>query len=405
MSCKSTKILISCLLALVFFSCKKNNTAAREIKTKIIVKDSIKNNNEPQLIPIDTLLTELANFIAVTNLPKSSYGSKIGESFWEKIKKETDENFKKAEDTRLFKIKNWDFKEYLNSKNDTLPLFYPFSGSDFLHVNYLYPNTNTYVLTAIEKIGTLPDFIKRSSKSCQKYLKDINYFMRDISGERGYFITSRMKDDIEESSVDGLLGSLLWFIARTNHEIISLEYVTIDKSGNIINETEPSQGWLKEDYDGVRFILKDKNQNNKNLIYFSADISDKGLRKKNPTLKLYFDKMGPVNTFVKSASYLMHYDSFELIRNVVLEKSNSIFQDDTGVPFRFFDNKVFNVSLFGRYVDPIKDFESTMDIITQEDLRSAYKNKKINKGYLPFSLGYHWRNSKKQNQQFAIRKN
>ena len=62
------------------------------------------------------------------------------------------------------------------------------------------------------------------------------------------------------------------------------------------------------------------------------------------------------------------------------------------------------MSLFGRYVKPIKDFESTMDIITQKDLMAAYKIKSINKGYLPFSLGYHWRNSKSQNQQLVVKK-
>jgi hypothetical protein len=45
-----------------------------------------------------------------------------------------------------------------------------------------------------------------------------------------------------------------------------------------------------------------------------------------------------------------------------------------------------------------------MDIITQKDLMAAYKIKSINKGYLPFSLGYHWRNSKSQNQQLVVKK-
>ena len=65
----------------------------------------------------------------------------------------------------------------------------------------------------------------------------------------------------------------------------------------------------------------------------------------------------------------------------------------------------WTTSLFGRYVNPIKDFESTMSIITQEDLRSAYDDNSLNKGYLPFSLGYHWRNRKNQNQQFSVKKN
>ena len=101
----------------------------------------------------------------------------------------------------------------------------------------------------------------------------------------------------------------------------------------------------------------------------------------------------------------MHYNSFDQIRNIVLDKSYSVFQDDTGVPYRFYKPGTFDVSLFGRYRDPIKDFASTMDIITQEDLRQDYKKKDLNKGSLPFSLGYHYRNRKNQNQQLAVKKN
>ena len=398
---KFYQIITISLLFFSIFSCKEKQIE-KTTATPIIVKVDTLKVEKVLPIPIDTLSTELANLIGLVDLPKSKKVN-INKSFWNKLKKETDKNFKKTFDNRLSKISEWEIQDFIGKNKDTLPLFYPFSGPDFLHVNYLYPNTKTYILSAIEKIGTLPNLLKKSTKSSQKYLTDINHFLRDIY-LRGYFITNHMKSDLNDSSSDGVIGSLYWFIARTNHEIINYEFVTIDKLGNLIKENNPQEGWLKDNFDGIKFLLKDSNKIQKELIYLSADISNRGLKKKNPNLLVYFNKMGEVNTFVKSASYLMHYDSFTSIKNVVLEKSYSIFQDDTGIPYRFLKKDKYDVSLFGKYIKPIKDFESTMDIITQKDLMAAYKIKSINKGYLPFSLGYHWRNSKNQNQQLVVKK-
>ena len=102
------------------------------------------------------------------------------------------------------------------------------------------------------------------------------------------------------------------------------------------------------------------------------------------------------NTFLKSASYLLHYGSFTTIRNLILDKSDYLVQDDTGIPFKYFNNADWKVSLFGIYEKPVKDF---IDDLYQEDLDSAYKST-INLKKLDFSLGYHW-SSKEQNQIVA----
>ena len=69
------------------------------------------------------------------------------------------------------------------------------------------------------------------------------------------------------------------------------------------------------------------------------------------------------NTFVKSASYLMHYKSFQKIREIVLNKSLTIFQDDTGLPFKHVNNENWTVKCYGSYVKPIADFDKNTDDI------------------------------------------
>jgi len=399
------KILVTTFLSLVFFACNNSDKKIDQNNDDLI---NIEENdtitiNETLIISHDTLLTNLANYIGLTQIASEYENKHSNNKDFLKLKSETDINFSTIYNNRLLEMTKWDISNYIGSSNGSNTLFYPFSGPDFLHVNFLYPNAETYILTAIEKIGFLPDLSNKSSDFNLKFLQDINYFMRDIY-MRSYFITKRMEVDLSETTMNGLIGSLYWFISRTNHKIISQEFITIDENGIIIPETDKSQGWLLDEYDGVSFNLLNEENEIKKLIYFSADISNKGLNKKNPQLKLFLNNLNNVNTFVKSASYLMHYNSFDNIRNIVLNNSYSLFQDDTGIPIRFFNSDNWVTSLFGNYIDPIKDFESTMDIITQEDLRSFYLDQTLNKGYLPFSLGYHWRDSKKQNQQLVIKK-
>ena len=223
-----------------------------------------------------------------------------------------------------------------------------------------------------------------------------------------------MIDDISANKVNGILSTLYWFIKKTNHEIISVEKITLDSLGNIIEEKDFSEGWNNMGYDGVRFKFKNSKNQFKKLIYFGCDISDQAfvgskgrdVKYKNSNLLAFLKNMRSCNTFIKSASYMMHHDredlSFKNIRNIILSKSKSIFQDDTGVPFRFIDQDNWNIKLYGTYEKPIKDFDR-WTFMMQEDLKIFYDNKENYEGILPFSLGYHWQD-KKQNQMLFLKK-
>jgi hypothetical protein len=70
---------------------------------------------------------------------------------------------------------------------------------------------------------------------------------------------------------------------------------------------------------------------------------------------------------------------------MILTKSQFILQDDTGIPFRYFKEKNWEIHLYGQYAKPIKDFSG----VEQQDLKAAYQDKnKIKR--LPFHLGYHY---------------
>ena len=101
------------------------------------------------------------------------------------------------------------------------------------------------------------------------------------------------------------------------------------------------------------------------------------------------------NSFVKSASYLLHYITFKQIRDLIKNKSQFLVQDDTGIPFsNLIQDKCWKIELFGKYEKPVKDFSENL---FQSDLDSAFKNESYFKGNIDFSLGYHW-GSQNQNQ-------
>ena len=92
--------------------------------------------------------------------------------------------------------------------------------------------------------------------------------------------------------------------------------------------------------------------------------------------------MGPITTFVKAGSYLLHWNSFSTLRDLILDKSLFVLQDDTAVPYRFFKSGGWEVRLFGRYATPVKDFTN----VEQKDLREAYEEPKAKRQAPAFSL-------------------
>ena len=86
------------------------------------------------------------------------------------------------------------------------------------------------------------------------------------------------------------------------------------------------------------------------LYYFRTDISDDGL-KKSGFLK-FASSLGKGDSFIKSASYLPHADSFSKIRDFLLSQSQSIVQDDSGIPLRFFKPEEWRLRPFGRLSRP-----------------------------------------------------
>ena len=351
------------------------------------------------VVPIDTFHNALAQLISGIDRSYFSNESNMDSTYWTRYHTQVNTAFSKIKETRLDPMQQWMNGASLDKIADTSLLFYPFSGADFLHAYYLFPEANDYLLLAQEKIGDIPDINSMKSNEVANYLNAVDQSLLDIY-KRSYFITKRMKNDTKDGAeLNGLLPLFYWFIARTDHEIVDVSDIFVD-SASVLKQkkitTESSEGFIE----GVKFLFRKKGSEKvKSMTYFSCDISNNGFEK-NPEFKQYLSSIRPCNSFVKSASYLMHYSTFNEIKDLTLQKSKSILEDDTGIPYKYFDALQWDINLYGVYVMPVKDFSENR---FQEDLSEAYLEEDKYRGELSFSLGYHW-GTQAQNQMLYVKK-
>jgi hypothetical protein len=80
--------------------------------------------------------------------------------------------------------------------------------------------------------------------------------------------------------------------------------------------------------------------------------------------------------------FLLAEPRFSMLRQMILDDSSIVLQDDTGIPFRAFDER-WAVRLFGRYEAPGAPYEERV----QPALRAAYEQRGASP--LSFGIGYH----------------
>jgi hypothetical protein len=357
------------------------------IKTEVVAEQT-SGAVEPVKIKKDTVLDNAARFIAgLPQLNKNSFTELEKDKYWIDYKASMDANWKKMYDTRLGKIADWEKSTFSKSVDGSLPLFYPFSGPDFLHAFYLFPHAHQYMLAALEPIRAVVPLDASTEKFRDAFLDSLGHSLRDIFN-KSYFITNHMEKDLKQ--VKGVLPALYFFIERTNHEMLAQKFITVDSLGNEMEIYGKKINWQKTP--GVKITFRDRTTNEvKTLYYFSVSISNGGL-KDRPNFVRFIASKAPFNSFVKSASYLMHKDAFTKIKDLLIANSNHVFQDDTGMPYKYLKNKLnWKGQFYGEYVKPVRDFSSEL---YQKDIDSAYQASKPQP--LPFSLGYHW-STKKQN--------
>ena len=294
---------------------------------------------------------------------------------WQQHASTFDSTFERVEKSQLARIRAWSSSN-LTSARPTM--FYMFSGPDFLYANAFYPKATTYVLSGLEPVGTVPDLTTLRGSVAVELAKLRGSVSPLLS--HSFFITQRMKSDLRAGRVNGTLPILYVFLARSGYAVRDVTLVRLDNEGKEQPDVGPAPGSAAR---GVKIVFAGSDGAARTLYYFSTNLADDGV--KSSGFLQFCATLAPGDSFVKSASYLLHLGSFSKVRDFLLANSAAMVQDDSGIPLGFYDPKAWELHPFGRYLGPIGLFAGRYQPKYAELFRKSRP--------IDFGIGYRWRPS------------
>jgi len=169
-----------------------------------------------------------------------------------------------------------------------------------------------------------------------------------------FFQTKQMRQDFSASQLNGTIPILMVFLARSGKTVLN------------VTPTQPR---------GVRIDF-----NGGTLYYFSVNLENGS--GECSALFNFCRKLGRGDSLLKSASYLPHQPGFSGVCNFLLDQSDLIVEDDTGIPYHMFNPAAWQIRLYGNYQPPIDIFKQYF----QPELANAYAQSSPQG--LPFGIGY-----------------
>jgi len=296
------------------------------------------------------------------------------EPSWQRHARFFDTAFGQLEQRQLSKIRTW---ADANLAAPRPTMFYMFSGPDFLYADAFYPKAVTYVLSALEPVGAVPDLTKLPRGSIGPNLYDVEQSLGSILSF-SFFITKEMKTDLRAGQISGTLPLLYVFLARSGKTIRDVSLIALDDKGATYFANENAGTNVTR---GVRIVFASGDGQEKTLYYFSTDLSNRGV--KSSGFLQFCQTLAPADSLIKSASYLLHTGNFTTVRDFLLANSATIIQDDSGIPLGSYDPKQWRFFPFGRYAGPIDKFPGTYQPKYAELFRRAQP--------MEFGIGYRWR--------------
>ena len=351
----------------------------------LLASDGQSANNEPA--EFNRRATATAQLLAgiTPNPPEPAFNRLIELEAWKEHQKWMTSQWAQVRG-RLTVMESWREHEIKIAGAPKKTLIYPFSGPDFLNAYVLFPDHARYVFFSLERPGSMPDMESVTTGQFTKLLNDVRSAFRDIF-ERNYFITSYMTKQLTTPWIRGTVPVMAIMMALMNRRIVRVE--PIDLFPELTRAFDSPDGKRPRVLlRGVRIdFANPAATGNQQLYYYSLDATDKALEF-YPEFLNWVGQFKNSTALIKSASYLLHDGQFTKTRAMLLDSSDLVVQDDTGIPYRYISHSPWQVKLYGKYHKPIRP----MEYAYQKDLEEAYKAKTAATD-LPFPFGYHWRGS------------
>ncbi len=321
-------------------------------------------------------LNDTAAFLAGTAMKeRSPLRPLIQNEQYKTYRAEMDKIWENYRTSNLVKIELYR-KAHIKNAHSGL-VMYPFSGPDILNALAFFPDAAEYIMMGLEVPGNVPDPLHYRGPDIYRELFKIKRSLRTIL-QLNYFRTLEMMADFKTDSYSNITGIMMFFLARYGYEILDIKDFHIEQTGAIgYGSADPS---LKQTL-GVEFIFRrGRGEPLQMARFISANLSDSSFSRIKG-LTLYLGTKRRFITFIKSASYLLSFENFNIMRSYLLAGSRYLIQDDTGIPYRYLLKEDWKMSFYGRY-RVLAMFSNRF----QRDLDAEIK--KNSSGPLPFSFGY-----------------
>jgi hypothetical protein len=346
--------------------------------------------------PVCTAQGPIANWDAATQLiagiNNSAYAAAMTDeqkTAWLDYSKTAASDWNRLKRRYVDRIAAWRAK-YLQKAAPADVVFYPFSGPDATNPLAFFPEAREYILIGLEPAGCIP---AKAEDFAPEYWPALRRGWQSAAA-MGFFKTEDMQRDLAEGAPSGVLPVLLFLLARAGNTVVDVTPVGITPAGTLIPSADKSTTETR----GLTIQFKDQRQRMRIMRYFALNLQNPRLAKKPGTMK-YLESLPASATLVKSASYLMHKKYFSTIRGIILTHSNTLIEDDSGIPYHyFFEPPVWDVHLFGAYDQPIGLFKSGL----QDDLKAAY-DAHTGVDSIDFAIGYKWQQNQ-SNLLLAVHK-
>ena len=315
-------------------------------------------------------LDSIARLLAGLPPSHADHTNLADDKLWKDHRRAIQASWSRARDGQLAAMKTWRDAELPRQCPVGNTLFYPFSGPDFLNAYTLFPDCNMFVMFGLEPVGEVPNPAAMTHREFARLLADAREAMINLFA-RNYFVTTTMKKNMKSDQVHGVLPVLMITMALSGVEVVRIGPPPF-----------PRATGGKRELDGVAIDFRAPGSPGmRRVLFYSLDASDKGLAD-YPEFVKYLRGLAPTTTLIKSASYLLHITEFRKMRNVLLDTSAFLVQDDTGLPYALLRKHGWDVQAYGSYSMPIPPFENKF----QSELAAVYDDGKARA--LPFRFGY-----------------
>lgn len=342
-------------------------------------------SQEDKLVSDTAYVHDVAAFLAGLSPSRSSGLYDLSTlPAWQSFAADANKSWTNYHQARTMVIQNWAASELDSVRQNSPTVFYPFSGPDFLNAFTMFPTSQTYVLVGLEPVGSVPQRSTLEKPELYPAVKASLWSVLSFS----FFRTNDMAVDLKSVELDGALPLIMLFAARTDNQIISIRHVQLGRDAQLVPADTMVQAKPNlKIVPGAEVVLRAKDGQEKKVYYFSADLNDWQLNASKEAILRYVESLGPLTTYVKAATYLMHKPYFSKVRNLILERSPYVLQDDSGIAMKYFRPADWKFTYYGVYRRPINLFAKHY----QPELTASYNDSLQRPSPLPFGTGYNWR--------------